>query len=54
MLDRNPGISMADLYRAVPKTWGSPTMSPHCDDEIKYQVVERVVSASRTWRAGAT
>ncbi|MFN3481599.1 MAG: phosphomannomutase/phosphoglucomutase, partial [Rhabdaerophilum calidifontis] len=43
MLDRNPGRSMADLYRAVPKTWGSPTMSPHCDDEIKYEVVARVV-----------
>ncbi len=43
MLDRNPGTSMADLYRAVPKTWGSPTMSPHCEDEIKYEVVERVV-----------
>ncbi len=43
MLDRNPGKSMADLYRAVPKTWGSPTMSPHCADEVKYDVVERVV-----------
>ena len=30
MLDRNPGKSMADLYRDLPKTWGSPTMSPHC------------------------
>ena len=28
MLDRNPGKSMADLYRELPKTWGSPTMSP--------------------------
>ena len=44
MLDRNPGKSMADLYRAVPKTWGSPTMAPHCDDEIKYDVVARVVA----------
>jgi phosphomannomutase/phosphoglucomutase len=43
MLDRNPGKSMADLYRALPKTWGTPTMSPHCADEVKYQVVERVV-----------
>ena len=43
MLDRNPGKTMADLYRAVPKTWGSPTMSPHCADEVKYDVVERVV-----------
>jgi phosphomannomutase/phosphoglucomutase len=44
MLDRNPGRSMADLYRALPKTWGSPTMSPHCPDEVKYGVVECVVA----------
>jgi phosphomannomutase/phosphoglucomutase len=43
MLDRNPGKTMADLRRALPKTWGSPTMSPHCDDEKKYKVVENVV-----------
>jgi phosphomannomutase/phosphoglucomutase len=42
MLDRNPGKSMADLKNALPKTWGSPTMSPHCADEVKYDVVERV------------
>ncbi len=44
MLDRNPDKTMADLRRDLPKTWGSPTMSPHCDDEIKYDVVERVVA----------
>jgi len=43
MLDRNPDKSMGDLTRALPKTWQSPTMSPHCDDEIKYDVVDRVV-----------
>ena len=43
MLDHNPGQSMADLRDALPQTWGSPTMSPHCDDEIKYDVVDRVV-----------
>ena len=43
MLDRNPGKSMADLKRELPKTWQSPTMSPHCADEIKYDVVDRVV-----------
>ena len=43
MLDRNPDRSMADLYRAIPKTWGSPTMSPHCDDETKYGIVEKVI-----------
>ncbi|WP_424362870.1 phosphomannomutase/phosphoglucomutase [Methylocystis parvus] len=44
MLDRNPGKSMSDLYNDLPKTWGSPTMSPHCDDEKKYEVVKKVTA----------
>ncbi|OBQ71299.1 phosphomannomutase/phosphoglucomutase [Mesorhizobium erdmanii] len=44
MLDRSPGNSMADLYRALPLTFGTPTMSPHCADDVKYGVVERVVA----------
>ncbi len=51
MLDRNPGKSMADLYRDLPKTWGSPTMSPHCADEIKYDVANRVVASFEAMRA---
>jgi phosphomannomutase/phosphoglucomutase len=43
MLDRNPGKTMADLKNALPKTWSSPTMSPHCADEEKYAVVDAVV-----------
>ncbi len=43
MLDRNPDKSMADLRRDLPKTWGSPTMSPHCADEEKYGVVDKIV-----------
>jgi phosphomannomutase/phosphoglucomutase len=42
MLDRNPGKSMSQLKDALPKTWGSPTMAPHCDDEKKYGVVNAV------------
>ena len=44
MLDRNPDRSMADLYSDLPRTWASPTMSPHCDDEVKYGVVEKVTA----------
>jgi phosphomannomutase/phosphoglucomutase len=44
MLDRNPGKTMAELRDALPKTWGSPTMSPHCDDEKKYGVIDKVVA----------
>jgi phosphomannomutase/phosphoglucomutase len=43
MLDRQPDKSMADLYRDLPQTWGSPTMSPHCADEAKYGIVEKAV-----------
>jgi phosphomannomutase/phosphoglucomutase len=43
MLDRNPTKSMADLKNALPKTWGSPTMSPTCADEDKYGVVAKVI-----------
>jgi phosphomannomutase/phosphoglucomutase len=43
MLDRAPGKSMADLKNALPKTWSSPTMSPHCPDEAKYGIVAQVV-----------
>ena len=43
MLDRNPDKSMSDLKNALPKTWSSPTMSPHCDDEKKYGIVDAVV-----------
>jgi phosphomannomutase / phosphoglucomutase len=50
MLDRNPDKSMADLYRDLPKTWGSPTMSPHCADEVKYEVVGRVVRRFQAMR----
>ena len=43
MLDRAGAKSMADLKDALPKTWSSPTMSPHCADETKYGVVDAVV-----------
>ncbi|TCT13474.1 phosphomannomutase/phosphoglucomutase [Tepidamorphus gemmatus] len=44
MLDRNPGKRLSDLRRSLPRTWQSPTMSPHCADEVKYEVVERAVA----------
>jgi len=50
MLDRNPGKSMADLYRELPRTWGSPTMSPHCPDEAKYAVADKVTARFQAMR----
>jgi phosphomannomutase/phosphoglucomutase len=44
MLDRSPGKSLADLKNALPKTWGSPTMSPHCADEVKYGIVDKITA----------
>ena len=35
---------MADLKNALPKTWGSPTMSPHCADEEKYGIVDKIAA----------
>jgi len=54
MLDRNPSKSMADLKNALPKTWGSPTMSPHCADEEKYAVVDAVVKHFEDAKAKGT
>jgi phosphomannomutase/phosphoglucomutase len=52
MLDRNPGKSLSDLRNALPKTWGSPTMSPHCADEAKYGIVDKVTAQYRAAAAG--
>ena len=35
---------MADLYRDLPVTFGTPTMSPHCGDDVKYGVVDKVIA----------
>jgi phosphomannomutase / phosphoglucomutase len=44
MLDRaGPAAKLSGLYDALPKTWGSPTMSPYCPDDKKYNVVEAMV-----------
>ena len=54
MLDRNPDSSMADLRRALPLSFQSPTMSPACSDEQKYGVVERIVADVRAMAAEGT
>ena len=51
MLDRNPGKKLSELKNALPKTWGSPTMSPHCDDEVKYGVIDKVVKRFEEMKA---
>jgi phosphomannomutase/phosphoglucomutase len=43
MLDRHPGQKLSKLKKALPVAYTSLTMSPHCADEVKYEVVARVV-----------
>jgi phosphomannomutase/phosphoglucomutase len=51
MLERSPDQSMADLRAALPVSYGSPTMSPACSDEEKYDVIKRVVAAITQMKA---
>ncbi len=44
MLERAPGKTMADLRRALPKTWQSPTMAAKCGDTVKYGIVDQIVA----------
>jgi phosphomannomutase/phosphoglucomutase len=50
MMDRNAGKALSDLKNALPKTWGSPTMSPFCDDDRKYKIVEDLIKYFETLR----
>jgi phosphomannomutase/phosphoglucomutase len=43
MLDRNPDRKLSDMRLALPVAYTSLTMSPHCADEVKYDVVAAVV-----------
>lgn len=53
LMDRNPGKSFSDLRRALPVTHASPTMSPHCPDTAKYDVLARIVARLQAlWAAG--
>ncbi|WP_312814584.1 phosphomannomutase/phosphoglucomutase [Brevundimonas sp.] len=43
MLDRNPEKKLSELKQALPAAYTSLTMSPHCADEEKYDVLARIV-----------
>jgi phosphomannomutase/phosphoglucomutase len=43
MLDRHSGKKLSDLRKSLPLAFTSLTMSPHCADEVKYDVVARIV-----------
>ena len=48
MLDRAGGKKLSSLIGQLPKTWGSPTMSPYCPDDKKYAVVDALVEEYRS------
>jgi phosphomannomutase/phosphoglucomutase len=43
VLDRNAGRTLSEIKAELPVAYTSLTMSPHCDDEKKYGVVERII-----------
>ncbi|MEL6979135.1 MAG: phosphomannomutase/phosphoglucomutase [Pseudomonadota bacterium] len=51
LLDRNPGAKMSDLRKALPTTYTTPTMSPHCADEEKYDVIAALVKRIESFAA---
>ena len=40
LLDKNSPKKISNLLSEIPKTYQSPTMSPHCSDAEKYNVVD--------------
>ena len=44
LLDRHPAMSISELYRTLPRTWTTPSMSPQCADSAKYGVVARITA----------
>ena len=44
MMERNPGRSLGQLKAELPVAHTSLTMSPHCADDRKYGVVEKVLA----------
>ena len=42
ILDNNKNKKLNDLYNELPITFSSPTMSPKCPEEKKYDVVDKI------------
>ena len=42
LLDENPERSISDMIKDLPNTFNSPTMSPKCADDIKYQTIDKI------------
>ncbi|WP_340108875.1 phosphomannomutase/phosphoglucomutase [Pikeienuella sp. HZG-20] len=42
LMDRHAGEKLSDLVASLPLTYSMPTLSPHCADEVKYEVLGRI------------
>ena len=42
ILDNNKNKTFSNLYDKLPTTYSSPTMSPKCPDEVKYEIIEKI------------
>jgi phosphomannomutase/phosphoglucomutase len=51
-LERHPGQKLSDLRKALPQAYTSLTMSPHCADETKYGVIDKIVADYQALAAG--
>lgn len=54
LMDRNPTKTLSQLKDELPKTWGSPTMSPFCPDDKKYKVVDSAIKIFEDFKAKGT
>ena len=55
LMDRHPGETLGELRAALPRTWNTPTLSPFCPDDQKYDACARIVARLEDMAAaGAT
>ncbi len=54
LLDRQEDKTLADLKRALPRSWLTPTMSPACADEEKYAVVAEATAVLQEMEQAGT
>ncbi|MEO1015834.1 MAG: phosphomannomutase/phosphoglucomutase [Pseudomonadota bacterium] len=52
MLDRNPDRKLSELKGELGAAYTSLTMSPHCGDEVKYGVIDKVVAEYEGLKGG--
>ncbi|MCK8465204.1 phosphomannomutase/phosphoglucomutase [Aliiroseovarius sp. S1339] len=47
LIDNNGDTTLSDLIASLPPSWTSPTLSPTCPDDQKYEVVARLTEVFR-------